>query len=89
MFLLSVAGCQGMQEHTPAFISLAISQEISTSLKLEIPFPPLSKAQAWKAGSVGCGLVEHDMQEQPHTICGGSSKCCTVYLLQSQKNAPG
>lgn len=55
MFLLSVAGCQGMQEHTLALVSLAISQGISTSLKLESPFPQntVSKAkgmEGWLCG---------------------------------------
>lgn len=76
--LLSVAACQGIQEHTLALGSLAVSPGISTNLKSEIPFPQntVNKAKGMEAWIHGYGLVEDGMQEQC-SICGA------VYPLQS------
>lgn len=51
MFLLSIATCQGMQQHTLTLGSLTISSRLSTSLKSEIPFPQdtLSKVKVMEA----------------------------------------
>lgn len=55
LLLLSVAACQGIQEHTLELDFLAVSPGISTNLKTEILFPQntVNKAKAWKPGSMG------------------------------------
>lgn len=68
MFLLSVAGCQGIQKYTLALGSLAIF--LGKNYKLKVRDSPslrtqLAKPKKRKSGSVGCGLVKDGMQEQP------------------------
>ena len=70
MFLLSVAGCQGIQKYTLALGSLAISLGITTSLKSEIPFPQntVSKAKAREVWICG-------MWTSQRWYAGAAQKC--------------